>query len=37
MMTAVRGRGLFIAFDLPDRETRDEVLEEACSIAACSF
>lgn len=25
MMTAVRGRGLFIAFDLPDPETRDAV------------
>jgi L-lysine 6-transaminase len=25
-MTAVRGRGLFIAFDLPDRETRRRVL-----------
>jgi L-lysine 6-transaminase len=24
LMTAVRGRGLFIAFDLPDAETRDE-------------
>lgn len=24
IMTAVRGRGLFIAFDLPDPETRDE-------------
>lgn len=24
MMSAVRGRGLFIAFDLPDAETRDE-------------
>jgi L-lysine 6-transaminase len=24
VMTAVRGRGLFIAFDLPDSETRDE-------------
>ncbi len=25
MVTAVRGRGLFIAFDLPDAKTRDEV------------
>ncbi|HEV8185871.1 MAG TPA: L-lysine 6-transaminase [Chthoniobacterales bacterium] len=25
MMTAVRGRGLFIAFDLPDAATRDDV------------
>jgi L-lysine 6-transaminase len=24
VMTAVRGRGLFVAFDLPDPETRDE-------------
>ena len=24
IVTAVRGRGLFIAFDLPDPETRDE-------------
>jgi L-lysine 6-transaminase len=24
MVTAVRGRGLFIAFDLPDPQTRDE-------------
>ena len=24
IMTAVRGRGLFIAFDLPDPKTRDE-------------
>ncbi len=25
-MTNVRGRGLFIAFDLPDKETRDRTL-----------
>ena len=25
MITAVRGRGLFIAFDLPDAETRDAI------------
>ncbi len=25
IMTAVRGRGLFIAFDLPDPKTRDEL------------
>jgi L-lysine 6-transaminase len=25
IITAVRGRGLFIAFDLPDSETRDEL------------
>jgi L-lysine 6-transaminase len=24
-VSAVRGRGLFIAFDLPDAETRDDV------------
>ena len=27
IMTAVRGRGLFLAFDLPDPATRDAVLE----------
>ena len=24
MMTAVRGRGVFLAFDLPDAKTREE-------------
>lgn len=28
MMTAVRGRGLFIAFDLPDAKSRDQVWKE---------
>jgi L-lysine 6-transaminase len=27
-MSNVRGRGLMVAFDLPNRETRDELLAE---------
>ena len=32
MMSAVRGRGLFIAFDLPDADDARSRLEESCSI-----
>ena len=36
-MTAVRGRGLFIAFDLPDAQDAGRILERLVRSAACSL